>query len=210
MGMGEPLHNYDAVARALRAAHASRGHRHVAAARHAVDERPRAGDRSPRRATSAARSGSRSRCTRSTTRRAARLMPINKKYPLAELIAALRRYPLPRAPRLTIEYTLVAGVNDSVDDGAQARALAARAAREGEPDPDEPDRRAPTLARARPGTRRRVPARAAATAGSTSSCASARATTSPPPAVSSRCTANCGRCAPRRARRASRPPQSSE
>lgn len=42
-----------------------------------------------------------------------RLMPINKKYPLPELIAAIRRYPLPRRRRLTIEYTLVGGVNDS-------------------------------------------------------------------------------------------------
>jgi 23S rRNA (adenine2503-C2)-methyltransferase len=42
-----------------------------------------------------------------------RLMPINKKHPLPELIAAIRRYPLPRRRKLTIEYTLVSGVNDS-------------------------------------------------------------------------------------------------
>jgi 23S rRNA (adenine2503-C2)-methyltransferase len=50
-----------------------------------------------------------------------RLMPINKKYPLPELIAAIRRYPLPRRRRLTIEYTLVGGVNDSRE---AAKALA--------------------------------------------------------------------------------------
>jgi 23S rRNA (adenine2503-C2)-methyltransferase len=49
------------------------------------------------------------------------LMPINKKYPLAELLEALRRYPLPKRRRITIEYTLVQGQNDSLDD---ARALA--------------------------------------------------------------------------------------
>ena len=49
------------------------------------------------------------------------LMPINRKYPLAELLAALRRYPLPKRRRITIEYTLVQGQNDSLDD---ARALA--------------------------------------------------------------------------------------
>jgi 23S rRNA (adenine2503-C2)-methyltransferase len=48
-------------------------------------------------------------------------MPINKKYPLPELIAAIRRYPLPRRRRLTIEYMLVGGVNDS---GAAAKSLA--------------------------------------------------------------------------------------
>ena len=45
-----------------------------------------------------------------------RLMPINKKYPLAELISALRAYPLPKRRRITIEYTLVEGKNTSVDE----------------------------------------------------------------------------------------------
>jgi 23S rRNA (adenine2503-C2)-methyltransferase len=49
------------------------------------------------------------------------LMPINRRYPLAELIIALRRYPLPPRRRITIEYTLIKGVNDSVRD---ARGLA--------------------------------------------------------------------------------------
>jgi 23S rRNA (adenine2503-C2)-methyltransferase len=43
-----------------------------------------------------------------------RIMPINRKYPLAELLAACRRY-LDRAPRdfITFEYVMLAGVNDS-------------------------------------------------------------------------------------------------
>jgi 23S rRNA (adenine2503-C2)-methyltransferase len=43
-----------------------------------------------------------------------RLMPINRKYPLAELLAACRRY-LARAPRdfVTFEYVMLDGVNDS-------------------------------------------------------------------------------------------------
>ncbi|MBK7745581.1 MAG: 23S rRNA (adenine(2503)-C(2))-methyltransferase RlmN [Betaproteobacteria bacterium] len=55
-----------------------------------------------------------------------RLVPINRKYPLAELLAACRRY-LERAPRdfVTFEYVMLDGVNDSV---AQARALLARVA----------------------------------------------------------------------------------
>jgi 23S rRNA (adenine2503-C2)-methyltransferase len=42
-----------------------------------------------------------------------RIMPINRKYPLAELLAACRRY-LDRAPRdfITFEYVMLAGVND--------------------------------------------------------------------------------------------------
>jgi 23S rRNA (adenine2503-C2)-methyltransferase len=39
---------------------------------------------------------------------------------VAELIQALRDYPLPRRRRITIEYTLIAGVNDSLE---QARTL---------------------------------------------------------------------------------------
>jgi len=43
-----------------------------------------------------------------------RLMPVNRKYPLKELIAALRRYPCPTGRRpITIEYVLLGGVNDT-------------------------------------------------------------------------------------------------
>ena len=41
-----------------------------------------------------------------------RLMPVNQKYPLSELVAALRRYPTGRRP-ITIEYVLLGGVNDT-------------------------------------------------------------------------------------------------
>jgi 23S rRNA (adenine2503-C2)-methyltransferase len=120
MGMGEPLANYDAVARALvlmthpdglnlsrrrvtlstsglvpqidRLGQEFAGQVQLAVSLHQVDD----------------------------ARRSA-LMPINRKYPLAELLAALRRYPLPKRRRITIEYTLVQGQNDSLDD---ARALA--------------------------------------------------------------------------------------
>ncbi len=52
------------------------------------------------------------------------LVPINRKYPIAELLAACRRYmdKQPDTHRVTtIEYTLIAGVNDSPE---QARELA--------------------------------------------------------------------------------------
>ncbi|NCV41418.1 MAG: 23S rRNA (adenine(2503)-C(2))-methyltransferase RlmN, partial [Betaproteobacteria bacterium] len=52
-----------------------------------------------------------------------RLVPLNRKYPLADLLRACRAY-LQRAPRefITFEYTMMKGVNDSVE---QAQALAA-------------------------------------------------------------------------------------
>ncbi len=50
-----------------------------------------------------------------------RLMPINRQYPLEELLAACRQYPLPAGRRITFEYILIKGVNDSKTD---ARRLA--------------------------------------------------------------------------------------
>src|SRR5690606_37169931 len=49
------------------------------------------------------------------------LVPINKKYPIAELLDACRAYPgLSNARRITFEYVMLKGVNDSL---AEARAL---------------------------------------------------------------------------------------
>ncbi|SBW15097.1 radical SAM protein [Brucella sp. 10RB9215] len=45
------------------------------------------------------------------------LVPINKKYPLAELIKACREYPgLSNAKRITFEYVMLKDINDSLDD----------------------------------------------------------------------------------------------
>lgn len=45
-----------------------------------------------------------------------RLMPVNRRYPLKELLAACREYPLPPRRRITFEYVLMDGVNDSPED----------------------------------------------------------------------------------------------
>ncbi|RQW78264.1 MAG: 23S rRNA (adenine(2503)-C(2))-methyltransferase RlmN [Geobacter sp.] len=45
-----------------------------------------------------------------------RLMPINKKYPLKELLAACKRFPLPGRRMITVEYVLIREVNDTLDD----------------------------------------------------------------------------------------------
>ncbi len=45
-----------------------------------------------------------------------RIMPVNRTYPLAELMAALRRYPLEKGRKLTFEYILIRDVNDSDRD----------------------------------------------------------------------------------------------
>ncbi|MDW7646019.1 MAG: 23S rRNA (adenine(2503)-C(2))-methyltransferase RlmN [Desulfuromonadales bacterium] len=45
-----------------------------------------------------------------------RLMPVNRRYPLKELMATCRAYPLKPHQRITFEYILIRGVNDSLDD----------------------------------------------------------------------------------------------
>jgi 23S rRNA (adenine2503-C2)-methyltransferase len=47
------------------------------------------------------------------------IMPINRKYPISELLKALRSYPLARGDRITIEYVLIDGFNDSDADARQ-------------------------------------------------------------------------------------------
>jgi 23S rRNA (adenine2503-C2)-methyltransferase len=54
-----------------------------------------------------------------------RLVPINRRYPLQQLIAACRRLPIARRARITFEYVMLAGVNDSEEDARRlARLLA--------------------------------------------------------------------------------------
>ncbi len=48
------------------------------------------------------------------------LVPINRKYPIAELLAACRAYPgLSNAKRITFEYVMLKGVNDSLADARE-------------------------------------------------------------------------------------------
>ncbi|MFT4703131.1 MAG: 23S rRNA (adenine2503-C2)-methyltransferase [Bradymonadia bacterium] len=44
------------------------------------------------------------------------IMPINRKHPLDELLGALREYPLSRGERITFEYVMLEGVNDTPED----------------------------------------------------------------------------------------------
>lgn len=52
-----------------------------------------------------------------------RLMPINQRYPLDELLAACRDFPMPKRKRIMFEYIMLKGINDSLAD---ARELARR------------------------------------------------------------------------------------
>ena len=55
------------------------------------------------------------------------IVPPAKKYSLQDIIEACRRFPLSRRGRITFEYVLLAGVNDSLDDARRlARLLTGR------------------------------------------------------------------------------------
>jgi 23S rRNA (adenine2503-C2)-methyltransferase len=121
MGMGEPLANYAATVKSLR-----------------ILTDPRGFGFSPRRITVStvglvqgieklARESLRVRLAISlhaaTDEVRSRLMPVNRGGGLDELLAACRRFPLPVRQRMTFEYVLLDGVNDSLED---ARRLARR------------------------------------------------------------------------------------
>ena len=122
MGMGEPLHNYAATARALRLMTHTEGiglssRRITVSTSGLVPEIARLGEDFGGNIGLAVSLHAADDDTRS------RLMPINKKYPLPILMDALRAYPLPRRRRITIEYTLVSGKNDLPDEAKKLARL---------------------------------------------------------------------------------------
>jgi 23S rRNA (adenine2503-C2)-methyltransferase len=114
MGMGEPLLNYDAAMKAVRlfadekglAIPARRVTLSTAGIVPRIDELAGEAIR-PRLAIS---------LTAANDELRNQLFPINRKYPLAELMAACRRFPLSDRERLTFEYVMLEGVNDSDRD----------------------------------------------------------------------------------------------
>ena len=122
MGMGEPLANYEATARSLRLLTHPEGvglsaRRITVSTSGLVPEIARLG------ADFGGKVGLAISLHAADDETRSRLMPINKKYPLARLLEALRAYPLPPRKRITIEYTLVAGKNDQPTEARKLAAL---------------------------------------------------------------------------------------
>ncbi|MBN9353932.1 MAG: 23S rRNA (adenine(2503)-C(2))-methyltransferase RlmN [Hyphomicrobium denitrificans] len=118
MGMGEPLYNFDNVKAAMEVASDGDGlalskRRITLSTSGVVPEIPRWGEEADTMLA----------ISLHATNDALRdeLVPINRKYPIAELMQACRDYPgLSNARRITFEYVMLKGVNDSL---AEARAL---------------------------------------------------------------------------------------
>jgi 23S rRNA (adenine2503-C2)-methyltransferase len=114
MGMGEPLHNYDAVMTALRILANPNGlamnPRRVTLSTVGLVPAIERLAREPIMPNLAISLHATTDAARST------IVPVNRKYPLEELIAACRRIPLRRRDRITFEYVLLDGVNDTPED----------------------------------------------------------------------------------------------
>ena len=114
MGMGEPLHNYDATMKALQLVGSEEG-LHVSPRRVTLStvgvlpglERLAKEAYMPNLAIS---------LHATTEAQRDLLVPINRKYSLAQLMDACRKFPLKKRSRITFEYVMVAGVNDAVED----------------------------------------------------------------------------------------------
>jgi 23S rRNA (adenine2503-C2)-methyltransferase len=117
MGMGEPMHNLDQVSRAL-----------------SIIEHPWGAGLSPRRltvSTSGVVTGIDTLAklkpapnlaislNATTDEVRDRLMPVNRRWNIESLLAAARRFPLAHHRRITFEYVLFAGINDSDMDAAR-------------------------------------------------------------------------------------------
>ncbi len=119
MGMGEPLANYDHLIKALRILNAPYGMgigaRKITISTSGLAPRIRQLAAEPMQFRLAISLHGATDAVRN------QIMPVNRKYPLAELVSACRDYQRAKGRMITLEYILIAGVNDALD---QARPLA--------------------------------------------------------------------------------------
>jgi 23S rRNA (adenine2503-C2)-methyltransferase len=124
MGMGEPLANYAAVVRAVRLLLAPEGlglsPRRITLSTSGLPNRMRRlaeEDLGIRLAVSLHAADDPKRTA---------LMPINARYPIAEVLAAAREYAERSGRRVSLEYVMLAGVNDADADARRLAALLPR------------------------------------------------------------------------------------
>lgn len=123
MGMGEPLHNFEGVKASLDVLLSEEGpnfsHRHVTVSTSGiVPAIERLG-----RETEVKLAVS---LNATTDEVRDRIMPVNRKWKIAALMEACRKFPMKAGRRITFEYVLFAGVNDSDEDLERLAALVRR------------------------------------------------------------------------------------
>ena len=122
MGMGEPLHNFDQLKLALDLLLDEDGpnfsHRHVTVSTSGlVPVMRRLGEETQVKLTVSLNA------TTDALRDA--IMPIYRRWPLRELLAACRSFPMKQGRRITFEYVLLGGVNESDADAQRLARLVA-------------------------------------------------------------------------------------
>jgi 23S rRNA (adenine2503-C2)-methyltransferase len=120
MGMGEPLHNFESLKLSLQLLLSGEGpnfsHRHVTVSTSGlVPQIRRLGLETPVKLAISLNA--------TTDEQRDALMPLNRRYPLAELLAACRSFPVKQGRRITFEYVLLRGVNDADADAERLAAL---------------------------------------------------------------------------------------
>jgi len=123
MGMGEPLHNYDAVLRALTIVNApwglGFGARRITLSTSGLVPKIRALADEPlgfRLAIS---------LHGATDEVREQIMPVNRRWPLAELLPAVKHFSEKHGRMVTLEFILIESVNDSLDQAEKLRDIAA-------------------------------------------------------------------------------------
>ena len=123
MGMGEPLHNYDNVLQALRILNSpdgfNLGARHMTVSTVGLVPAIRKLSQEQLQVNLAISLHAPTDELRSQT------MPVNRKYPLHELLAACKDYIAATKRQVTFEYVLLSGVNDTPQHAEQLAALLA-------------------------------------------------------------------------------------
>jgi 23S rRNA (adenine2503-C2)-methyltransferase len=124
MGMGEPLANYDNLLKALKILNApwggGIGARKITISTSGLAPQIRKLAQEPMQFRLAISLHGATDETRN------KIMPVNRKYPLKELINACEDYQHEKGRMITLEYILIAGVNDSIDETKPLASLARR------------------------------------------------------------------------------------
>jgi len=122
MGMGEPLHNFDQLKAALDLLLDEDGpnfsHRHVTVSTSGlVPMMRRLGEETQVKLAVSLNA--------TTDAQRDALMPVNRRWPIGELLEACRTFPMRQGRRITFEYVLLGGVNDSDADARRLAGLVA-------------------------------------------------------------------------------------
>jgi 23S rRNA (adenine2503-C2)-methyltransferase len=120
MGMGEPLHNFENLKTALGLLQSTDGcnfsHRHITVSTVGlVPMIERFGQETEVKLAISLNA--------TTDEQRSKMMPVNKKWPIAALMEACKKFPMRQGRRITFEYVLLRGVNDSDEDAERLAAL---------------------------------------------------------------------------------------